>query len=67
MKQVDVERLRQKLEFQRHEAQQFLRRMEQEVQSLDTEATQDTADRCVISLSKKLLRARATSEERFCI
>jgi RNA polymerase-binding transcription factor len=60
MKQVDVERLRQKLEFQRHEAQQFLRRMEQEVQSLDAEATQDSADRCVISLSKESLFERSS-------
>jgi len=38
MEQRDVERLRQKLEFQRHETRQFLRRLEQEVQSLDAEA-----------------------------
>lgn len=59
MKQVDVERLRHKLEFQRHEAQQFLRRMEQEAQSLDADAT-DSADRCVISVSKESLFERSS-------
>src|SRR5579864_4304473 len=60
MKHVDVERLRQKLEFQRHETRQFLRRLDQEVQSLDAEATQDIADRCVISLSKESLFERSS-------
>ena len=60
MEQGNVERLRQKLEFQRHETRQFLRRLDQEVQSLDTEATQDSADRCVISLSKESLFERSS-------
>jgi len=60
MEQGDVERLRQKLEFQRHETRQFLRRLEQEVQSLDAEGTQDSADRCVSSLSKESLFERSS-------
>ena len=60
MKQADVERLRQKLELQRHEAQQFLGRMEQEAQSLDIDATQDSADRCEISVSKESLFERSS-------
>jgi DnaK suppressor protein len=60
MKQADVERLRQTLEFQRHEARQFLRRMEQQAQSLDAEATQASADRCVISMSKESLFERSS-------
>lgn len=60
MKQVDVERLRQKLEFQRHEAQQILRRMELEAQSPDAETTQDSADRCVFSMSKESLFERSS-------
>ena len=60
MEQGDVERLRQKLEFQRHETRQFLRRLEQEVQSLGAEATQDNADRCVLSLSKESLFERSS-------
>jgi DnaK suppressor protein len=60
MKQANVERLRQKLEFQRHEAQQFLRRMEHEAKSLDVEATPDSADRCLISMSKESLFERSS-------
>jgi len=60
MEQGNVERLRQKLEFQRHETRQFLRRLDQEAQSLDAEATQDSADRCVISLSKESLFERSS-------
>jgi RNA polymerase-binding transcription factor len=58
MEQGDVERLRQKLEFQRDETREFLRHMEREAKSLDVEATQDSADRCVISLSKESLFER---------
>jgi DnaK suppressor protein len=60
MEQGDVERLRHKLEFQRHETRQFLRRLEQEVQSLGADTTQDSADRCVISLSKEFLFERSS-------
>jgi DnaK suppressor protein len=60
MEQRDVERLRQKLEFQRHETRQFLRRLDQEAQSLDAEDTQDDADRCVISVSKEFLFERSS-------
>lgn len=60
MEQRDIERLRRKLEFQRHEARLFLRRMEQEAQSLDADWTQDSADRSVISLSKESLFERGS-------
>jgi DnaK suppressor protein len=60
MEQRDVERLRQKLEFQHHETRQFLRRLDQEAQSLDAEDTQDDADRCVISVSKESLFERSS-------
>lgn len=60
MDQADVERLRQKLEVQRHETRQFLRRMEQDVHSLDAETAHDTADRCVISVSKEYLYERSS-------
>ena len=60
MKQGDVERLREKLEFQRHETGQFLRRLDLEVQSLDAESTKDSADRCVISVSKESLFERSS-------
>jgi DnaK suppressor protein len=60
MEQGEVERLREKLEFQRHETRQFLRRLEEEAQSLDADATRDSADRSVISLSKESLLERST-------
>ena len=60
MEQGDVERLRQKLEFQRHETRQFLRHLDQEARSLDAEVTQDSADRCVISVSKEALFERSS-------
>jgi len=58
MEQGDVEQLRQKLEFQHHETRRFLRHMEREAKSLEAEATQDSADQCVISLSKESLFER---------
>ena len=62
MEQGDVERLRQKLEFQLHETRQFLRHLDQEARSLDAEAAQDSADRCVISLSKEALFERSSQQ-----
>jgi DnaK suppressor protein len=60
MEQEDVERLRQELEFQHDETRQFLRRLEQEAQSLDAKGTQDSADRCVVSVSKEFLFERSS-------
>jgi len=60
MEPEDIERLRQKLQFQRHDACQFLRRLEQEVQCLDADTTQDSGDRSVISLSKESLFERSS-------
>jgi DnaK suppressor protein len=59
MKEFQINQLRQKLESQRHETQAFLRRMEHEAKSLGVEGTQDSADRCVISLSKESLFERS--------
>jgi RNA polymerase-binding transcription factor len=60
MEEREIERLRQKLEFQRHEARQFLRQIEQEKSSLDVDGTQDSADRCVISMTKESLFERSS-------
>jgi len=60
MEQGNIEQLRQKLEFQRHETREFLRRMDHEAMSLDAESTKDSADRCVISLSKEFLFERSS-------
>lgn len=63
MEQADVERLRQKLEFQRHETRLFLRRLEQDAQSLDADTTQDSADQSVISLSQESLFERSSQRK----
>ena len=60
MEQRQIERLRQKLESQRREARQFLRQVEQEKRSLDVDGTQDTADQCVISMTKESLFERSS-------
>ncbi len=60
MKPRDIGRLRQKLEFQRHESRQFLRRVEEEAQSLGAESVHDSADQSVISLSKESLFERSS-------
>jgi DnaK suppressor protein len=58
MEEIQINQLKQKLEFQRDETRQFLRRLEQEACSLDADTTQDSADRCVISVSKESLYER---------
>ncbi len=60
MEQREINRLREKLEFQRHDARQFLRRVEQDVQSLDADTTQDSADRSVMSVSKESMFERSS-------
>lgn len=60
MDQREIERLRQKLESQRHETRRFLRDVEQETQALDADSVQDSADRSVISLSKEFLFERSS-------
>jgi DnaK suppressor protein len=60
MEQEDVERLRRKLEFQRSETRLFLRRLDQEAQSLDAGGTEDSADRCVISVARESLFERSS-------
>ena len=60
MEQRDIERLRRKLELQRHEARQFLREYEQEAQSLDDKGKQQSADQCVSSMSKESLSERSS-------
>jgi len=60
MEREEVERLGRKLELQRQEARESLRRLEQESRSLDVESTQDSADRCVISVSKESLYERSS-------
>lgn len=60
MDQRDIKRLRQKLEFQLHESRQLLRSVEQEAQSLGSDAVQDSADRSVVNFSKESLFERSS-------
>lgn len=60
MEESKIQRLRQRLEFKRHEARQFLRQLEQEKRSLDIDSTQDSADRCVMSVTKESLYERSS-------
>lgn len=55
MDKVEIEQFRRKLELQRQEVVQFLRQLEEERRSLDSDRTQDPADQCVSSLSKESL------------
>jgi RNA polymerase-binding transcription factor DksA len=59
MKQIDIEQLRQKLELKRAEVLRFINRLEHESRSLDVDSAKDSADRCVISLSKESLFERS--------
>lgn len=60
MEQRDIEQIKQRLELQRHEALQILRRIEGETKSLDVDSTHDSADRCLISISKESLFERSS-------
>lgn len=60
MEQRDIERLKHKLEFQRQESRQFLRRVNQEAKSLDADSVLDSADQSVISFSKESLFERSS-------
>lgn len=60
MEWLDIEQLRQRLEAQRQEVRQFLSRVERETRSLDIDSAHDSADRCVISLSKESLFERSS-------
>jgi len=55
MDQREVERLRQELEYRRHEAAQSLSRLGRETRSLDDDSPQDSADQSVSSLSRESL------------
>lgn len=55
MEEIEIEQLKQKLELQREELLESLTRLQRESRSLDVDSTQDSADRCVISVSKESL------------
>jgi DnaK suppressor protein len=55
MRKTEIEQFRKKLDMQRQESVEFLRQIETETRSLDTDETQDAADQCVSSTSKETL------------
>ncbi|HUA15143.1 MAG TPA: TraR/DksA family transcriptional regulator [Verrucomicrobiae bacterium] len=60
MERKEIEQLKQKLELRREELLPSLSRLHQETRSLDVDSTQDSGDRCVISLSKESLFERSS-------
>jgi DnaK suppressor protein len=52
---IDIERITQKLKLRRRQILEFLKRLENETQELDTDSVQDIADRSVLSVSKESL------------
>lgn len=62
MKRTDVEAIRQKLQLQRDEILEFLRRLEDETRSLDVDSGRDVADRCALSMSKESLFDRSSQQ-----
>ncbi len=55
MNRTDIKAIRQKLQLQRDEILEFLRRLENETRSLDVDSGRDVADRCALSMSKESL------------
>ena len=62
MEQIDIKQLRQRLELQRQKIWEILSRMEHERRSLEVDSVQDSADRCVTSLSKESLFERSSQQ-----
>jgi DnaK suppressor protein len=60
MKAIDVDRLRRDLEVRRQDAVQFLTRLGSDTRSLDVNSEIDSADRCVVSLSRESLFQQAS-------
>lgn len=55
MTQKETAELRDKLENQRQESMRFLERLRNESRSLDIDSAQDSADWCVVNMSKESL------------
>jgi DnaK suppressor protein len=55
MMKREMEQLKEKLENLRQESMRFLERLRHESRSLETDGTQDSADQCVVNLSKESL------------
>ena len=55
MEEIEIEQLKQKLELQREELLRFLTQLQRETRSLDVDSGQDSADQCVIAVSRESL------------
>lgn len=55
MEHTDIKRLKRRLDFQRQEIQQFLKRIEEETQAFDADCAKDSGDRSVTNLSRESL------------
>jgi DnaK suppressor protein len=62
MEEIEIQRLREKLELQRHEVLQFLRQLEQEKHSLEIDVAQDSADRCILNVTRESLFERSSQQ-----
>jgi len=60
MPQINIEQIKRKLELQKGESLQFLRRLSQETRSVEIESSLDDADRCTADLEKESLFERSS-------
>jgi DnaK suppressor protein len=59
---MDIERITQRIKVRRRQILEFLKRLDDETQELDTDSVQDIADRSVLSMSKESLFERADQQ-----
>lgn len=64
LSRTDVERFQEKLESQRRETREFLRRAEQEQKELDADRPPELGDFCVESATREYLFERASQQRR---
>lgn len=59
---IDIQRIKQGLKLQRRQLLEFLKRLDDETQELDSNSAQDIADRSVLSMSKESLFERTSQQ-----
>jgi DnaK suppressor protein len=60
MKPIDIDRFRYALEVRRQDAVRSLRRLGNDTRTLDVDSATDSADRCVVTLSRESLFQQAS-------
>ena len=63
---INIGRIRQKLEMQRQQILEFLKRLNDETQALDPDSARDIADRSVLAMSRESLFEQ-TSQQRLVL